>query len=163
MESIKFHSRNLWAHLCLYAACLLANKQTIHGAERGEASALLLSHEKPFSVSDSDISFGGSQFTHFLTSPLQAFFQLVGLSSGIDSVSCLDAFVLYLISLSHRDGVQSSMSLVFVHFQDLYNDAESLLSSGLAEWEVALCTSNSLNQVWAQVLTDPFLRRLIVR
>ncbi|KAG6515072.1 hypothetical protein ZIOFF_025452 [Zingiber officinale] len=100
-------------------------------AERGEASALLLSHEKPVSVSDTDVSFGGSQFTHFLTSPLHAFFQLVGLSSGIDS--------------------------------DLYNDAESLLSSGLAEWEVTLCTSNSLSQVWAQVLTDPFLRRLIVR
>ncbi|XP_065047890.1 uncharacterized protein LOC135583406 isoform X2 [Musa acuminata AAA Group] len=46
---------------------------------------------------------------------------------------------------------------------DAYSNAESLLSSALAEWEVALCTSYSLDQVWAQVLSDPFLRRLILR
>ncbi|WOK92187.1 hypothetical protein Cni_G00878 [Canna indica] len=103
----------------------------IHGAERGEASALLLSHEKPLSVSDDNSSSSGSQFTYFLTAPLQAFCQLVGLSSDIEA--------------------------------DVYKDAESLLSSALAEWEVALCKSNSLDQVWAQVLTDPFLRRLILR
>ncbi|KAJ8479968.1 hypothetical protein OPV22_023695 [Ensete ventricosum] len=46
---------------------------------------------------------------------------------------------------------------------DIYVNAESLLSSALAEWEVTICTCNSLDRVWAQVLTDPFLRRLILR
>ncbi|XP_042406438.1 protein SCAI-like [Zingiber officinale] len=105
--------------------------KTLHGAERGEASILLLSHEKPLSVSDTNSTLRGSQFTHFLTAPLQAFCQLVGLSPDIEA--------------------------------DLYSGAENLLSSAIAEWEVALCTSNSLDQVWAQVLTDPFLRRLIIR
>ncbi|XP_042434892.1 protein SCAI-like isoform X1 [Zingiber officinale] len=103
----------------------------VHGAERGEASILLLSHDKPMSVSDTNPISSGSQFTHFLTAPLQAFCHLVGLSPDIEA--------------------------------DLYSGAENLLSSALAEWEVSLCTSNSLDQVWAQVLTDPFLRRLIIR
>ncbi|XP_074567996.1 uncharacterized protein LOC141824587 isoform X2 [Curcuma longa] len=103
----------------------------VHGAERGEASVLLLSHDKPMSVSDTNPASSGSQFTHFLTAPLQAFCHLVGLSPDIEA--------------------------------DLYSSAENLLSSALAEWEVSLCSSNSLDQVWAQVLTDPFLRRLIVR
>nr|XP_018675117.1 PREDICTED: protein SCAI homolog isoform X2 [Musa acuminata subsp. malaccensis] len=105
--------------------------KTIHGAERGEASALLLSHEKPLSVSETDLTSSGSQFTYFLTAPLQAFCQLVGLSPDVEA--------------------------------DIYSNAESLLSSALAEWEVTLCTSKSLDRVWAQVLTDPFLRRLILR
>ncbi|KAJ8471318.1 hypothetical protein OPV22_025661 [Ensete ventricosum] len=105
--------------------------KTIHGAERGETSALLLSHEKLLSVSDTGLTSSGSQFTYFLTAPLQAFYQLVGLSSDMED--------------------------------DAYSNAESLLSSALAEWEVALRTSISLDQVWAQVLSDPFLRRLILR
>ncbi|CAL9753176.1 unnamed protein product [Musa acuminata subsp. burmannicoides] len=105
--------------------------KTIHGAERGEASALLLSHEKPLFLSDTNVTSGGSQFTYFLTAPLQAFYQLIGLSSDIEP--------------------------------DVYSNAESLLSSALVEWEVLLCTSNFLDQVWAQILTDPFLRRLILR
>ncbi|URE07214.1 hypothetical protein MUK42_19836, partial [Musa troglodytarum] len=100
-------------------------------AERGEASALLLSHEKPLFLSDTTVTSGGSQFTYFLTAPLQAFYQLIGLSSDIEP--------------------------------DVYSNAESLLSSALVEWEVLLCASNSLDQVWAQILTDPFLRRLILR
>ncbi|RRT66775.1 hypothetical protein B296_00039914 [Ensete ventricosum] len=71
--------------------CFLSNLQTMHGAERGEASALLLSHEKPLSVSETDLTSSGSQFTYFLTAPLQAFCQLVGLSSDVEAVSCLDA------------------------------------------------------------------------
>ncbi|WOL08730.1 hypothetical protein Cni_G17483 [Canna indica] len=107
--------------------------KTIHGAERGEAAALVLSHSKPLSVSvsDTDLTSSGSQFTFFLTSPLQAFCQLVGCSSGVDN--------------------------------EVYSNAEIVISSALAEWEVELCTSKSLHQVWAQILTDPFLRRLILR
>lgn len=104
--------------------------KVLHGAERGETAALLLSPEKPSSIS-SDLTPNGGQFTFFLTSPLLAYCQLIGLSSEIDV--------------------------------DAYNNAETILSSTLAEWEVTLCTSNSLDPVWAQVLPDPFLRRLIVR
>ncbi|KAJ6733598.1 PROTEIN SCAI [Salix koriyanagi] len=46
---------------------------------------------------------------------------------------------------------------------DFYNDAEEILSIAFSEWEVILCTSKSLDLVWAQVLSDPFLRRLILR
>ncbi|XP_008805899.2 protein SCAI homolog [Phoenix dactylifera] len=105
--------------------------KAIHGAERGEAAALLLSPERPSSVFATDLTLNGSQFTYFLTAPLQAFCQLVGLSSDVEA--------------------------------DVYRNAEGILSSALAEWEVILCTCNSLNQVWAQVLPDPFLRRLILR
>ncbi|KAF3439248.1 hypothetical protein FNV43_RR17524 [Rhamnella rubrinervis] len=46
---------------------------------------------------------------------------------------------------------------------DVYNDAENILSTAFSEWEVILCTSTTLDLVWAQVLSDPFLRRLILR
>lgn len=38
-----------------------------------------------------------------------------------------------------------------------------ILSSAFSELEVILCKENSLDLVWAQVLSDPFLRRLIIR
>ncbi|KAK8942191.1 hypothetical protein KSP40_PGU017823 [Platanthera guangdongensis] len=114
-----------------FKAGLLELVLQIHGSERGEAAALLLSPRRPSSVSDFDVSAAGSQFTYFLTAPLLAFIQLVGLKSDIDV--------------------------------DVYSSAESILSSAIAEWEVILCTSEGLDQVWAQVLPDPFLRRLILR
>ncbi|GMH00677.1 hypothetical protein Nepgr_002516 [Nepenthes gracilis] len=46
---------------------------------------------------------------------------------------------------------------------DLYDNAERLLSSALNNWGGTLATSGSLNPVWAQVLCDPFLRRIILR
>ena len=64
--------------------------QVLHGAERGEAAALLLSPMRPAfkNLSDVDISKNGSQFTFFLTAPLPAFCQMVGLhSSNINAVS----------------------------------------------------------------------------
>ncbi|XP_034907305.1 uncharacterized protein [Populus alba] len=108
--------------------------KVLHGAERGEPAALLLSPLKPafknlFAV---DTSRCGSQFTFFLTAPLQAFCQMVGITSA-----------------------DSDM--------DFYNDAEEILSIAFSEWEVILCTSKGLDLVWAQVLSDPFLRRLILR
>lgn len=47
--------------------------------------------------------------------------------------------------------------------QDIYNKAEKLLSSSLSDWGSTLATSDTIDPVWAQVLTDPFLRRLILR
>ncbi|PKA53160.1 hypothetical protein AXF42_Ash009890 [Apostasia shenzhenica] len=103
----------------------------IHGSEKGEAAALLLSPRRPPSISNAGLTPSGSQFTYFLTAPLLAFIQLVGLKSDIDV--------------------------------DVYSSAESIFSSAFAEWEVILCTSERLDHVWAQVLPDPFLRRLILR
>ncbi|KAK8644460.1 hypothetical protein V6N13_123766 [Hibiscus sabdariffa] len=108
--------------------------KVLHGAERGEKAALLLSPLRPIfkDPSGAVISQKGSQFTFFLTAPLQAFCQMVG------------------FSLSDSD-------------MEVINAAESILSASFSEWEVILCKSPSLDLVWAQVLSDPFLRRLIVR
>uniref|UniRef100_A0A5B6YU59 Protein SCAI n=1 Tax=Davidia involucrata TaxID=16924 RepID=A0A5B6YU59_DAVIN len=46
---------------------------------------------------------------------------------------------------------------------DMYNKAENLLSSSLNDWGSTLATSDTLDPVWAQVLSDPFLRRLLLR
>ncbi|VFR02427.1 unnamed protein product [Cuscuta campestris] len=46
---------------------------------------------------------------------------------------------------------------------DLFNKAEKLLSSSLNQWGQLLAESDNLNPVWAQILGDPFLRRLILR
>lgn len=63
--------------------------QVIHGQERGETAALLLSPQKPtIQGSTSERSQYGSQFTFFLTAPLQALCQVVGVSSeDMDPVS----------------------------------------------------------------------------
>uniref|UniRef100_A0A6M2EAR4 RGS domain-containing protein n=1 Tax=Populus davidiana TaxID=266767 RepID=A0A6M2EAR4_9ROSI len=107
--------------------------KVLHGAERGEPAALLLSPLGPAFKNPSavDTAHNGSQFTFFLTAPLQAFCQMVGLTSDSD--------------------------------MDSYNDAEQILSLAFSEWEVILSTSKGLDLVWAQVLSDPFLRRLILR
>ncbi|KAB2058164.1 hypothetical protein ES319_A11G215600v1 [Gossypium barbadense] len=108
--------------------------KVLHGAERGEKAALLLSPLRPTfkGPSSADITQNGSQFTLFLTAPLLAFCQMVG------------------FSLSDSD-------------MEVLNSAESILSTAFSKWEVILCKSPSLDLVWAQVLSDPFLRRLIVR
>ena len=58
--------------------------QIIHGSERGEPSALLLSPLRPSFKNPPNVDAieNGSQFTLFLTSPLLAFCQLVGLSES---------------------------------------------------------------------------------
>ncbi|XP_012492116.1 uncharacterized protein LOC105804171 [Gossypium raimondii] len=108
--------------------------KVLHGAERGEKAALLLSPLRPTfkGPSSADITQNGSQFTLFLTAPLLAFCQMVG------------------FSLSDSD-------------TEVLNSAENILSTAFSKWEVILCKSPSLDLVWAQVLSDPFLRRLIVR
>lgn len=107
--------------------------KVLHGAERGETAALLLSPLRPtFRRSSGLDTHNGSQFTCFLTAPLQAFSELMGLSN------------------SETD-------------TDAYKEAENILSSAFSDWEVILCTSKTLDLVWAQVLSDPFLRRLILR
>ncbi|XP_050205378.1 uncharacterized protein LOC126655301 [Mercurialis annua] len=106
----------------------------LHGAERGEPIALLLSPLKPAfkNLSGVDRMHSGSQFTFFLAAPLQAFCQMVGLTSADTDA-------------------------------DDYTYAEGILANVFAEWEVILCRLTNLDLVWAQVLSDPFLRRLILR
>lgn len=67
-------------------SCILYYYQAIHGAEKGETAALLLSPGRTI-TSTADCANNGSQFTYFLTAPLQAFCQLVGFSSDIEAVS----------------------------------------------------------------------------
>jgi len=75
--------------------CNKINKlQVLGGAERGEPVAMLLSPLKPSfenpSTDDTE-ALNGSQFTFFLTAPLQAFCQMLGLSNTKpDPVSTCD-------------------------------------------------------------------------
>ncbi|BBG97080.1 Protein of unknown function D [Prunus dulcis] len=48
-------------------------------------------------------------------------------------------------------------------FEDTYNKAEKLLSSSFSDWGSTLVTSDTIDPVWAQILSDPFLRRLLLR
>lgn len=108
--------------------------KVLHGAERGETAALILSPLRSTfkDKSGSDLAKNGSQFTFFLTAPLQAFCQMVG-----------------CVSSNYNE--------------DAYSDADGIISTAFSEWEVILCTSSSLDITWAQVLSDPFLRRIILR
>ncbi|XP_062199208.1 uncharacterized protein LOC133901749 [Phragmites australis] len=109
--------------------------KSIHGAERGETAAMLLSPSSRSSAtgfSGDSSRHSGSQFTMFLTAPLQAFCFLIG-NNGMD----ID--------------------------RDAYNKAEELLSLSLNEWAKTLVASSSLHPVWVEVLGDPLLRRLLLR
>lgn len=109
--------------------------KSIHGTEKGEATAMLLSPSSRSSsvgFSGDSTRQSGSQFTMFLTAPLQAFCFVIG-NNGLD----ID--------------------------RDFYNKAEELLSLSLNEWAMTLVASTSLEPVWIEVLGDPLLRRLLLR
>ncbi|KAL1569661.1 protein SCAI-like [Salvia divinorum] len=108
--------------------------KVLHGAERGEPAALFLS-------------------------PLSPSFKN---SSAIDSVRHGSQFTFFL----------SAPLLAFCQLVDynvtednmnMYNRTESILSTAFSKWEQILYTSTDLDLVWAQLLSDPFLRRLILR
>ncbi|KAE9602854.1 putative protein SCAI [Lupinus albus] len=107
--------------------------KVLHGAERGETAALFLSPLKPLFKNPSDVNLhNGSQFTFFLTAPLSAFCQMIGLfPSETDT--------------------------------DVYSEAENILTNAFTEWEIIICSTTSMDIVWAQMISDPFLRRLILR
>ncbi|KAK4772375.1 hypothetical protein SAY86_014150 [Trapa natans] len=108
--------------------------EAISGAEKGEQAALLLSPRcsAPIGANDYSRQSNGMLFTMFLTTPLQAFCILVGISSSEVDMG-------------------------------VFSNAEKLLSSSLNDWGLALASCDSLSPVWAQVLCDPFLRRLLLR
>ncbi|OAY41825.1 protein SCAI [Manihot esculenta] len=108
--------------------------KTISGAEKGEPAAILISPSCSVSLTAAESSRhqSGSLFTLFLTTPLQAFCLLIGLSgSDIE--------------------------------METYDKAEKSLFSSLNDWGSALATFDTLDPVWAQILGDPFLRRLLLR
>ncbi|BFG35526.1 hypothetical protein CerSpe_218000 [Prunus speciosa] len=108
--------------------------KALHGAERGETAALFLSPLRPAFKNPADAD--------FIQNGSQFTFFLT---------APLSAFC-QLVGFSPSDTEA-----------EVYNDAESILSAAFSEWEVILCTSTSLDLVWAQVISDPFLRRLILR
>ncbi|KAL6277246.1 hypothetical protein ACE6H2_020847 [Prunus campanulata] len=108
--------------------------KALHGAERGETAALFLSPLRPA-----------------FKNPADADFTQNGSQFTFFLTAPLSAFC-QLVGFSPSDTEA-----------EVYNDAESILSAAFSEWEVILCTSTSLDLVWAQVISDPFLRRLILR
>ncbi|CAA7406627.1 unnamed protein product [Spirodela intermedia] len=111
--------------------------KVMYGTEKGGAVAMLLSPKSPSfptgATADSAVSQNGSQFTMFLTAPLQAFCSLLGVAN-----STIDK-------------------------KDAYSKAEELLLMILNEWGRALVSSGSLAPIWIEVLGDLFLRRLLLR
>ncbi|KAF9670355.1 hypothetical protein SADUNF_Sadunf13G0059700 [Salix dunnii] len=106
----------------------------ISGAEKGEPAAIILSPSCSIPLTTADSS------RHHSGSLLTMFL-----------TAPLQTFCL-LIGLSGPDVEM-----------DTYNKAEKLLSSSLNEWGLTLATSDILDPVWAQILGDPFLRRLLLR
>lgn len=78
----------------IYFSCevnyMLVAFQVLHGAERGETASLLLSPLRSTFKGKfgTDVTQYGSQFTFFLTSPLHAFCQMVGLISSDNNAVC---------------------------------------------------------------------------
>ncbi|KAI3693864.1 hypothetical protein L1987_76819 [Smallanthus sonchifolius] len=108
--------------------------KALNTAVKGEPVAMLLSPScsSPIHGAIDPHQPSGSQFTSFLTAPLQAFLNLLGFSGSDIQV-------------------------------DKLNKAEKVLSSSLNLWGEILASSDTLHPVWAQVLGDPFLRRLLLR
>ncbi|KAI3683122.1 hypothetical protein L1987_83622 [Smallanthus sonchifolius] len=108
--------------------------QAINMAQKGEPVAILLSPAVSFPIHgavDPPLP-SGSQFTSFLTVPLQALIVLLGISSSDIQTESL-------------------------------NKAHKILSLSLNKWGEMLASSDAVHPVWAQVLRDPFLRRLLLR
>ncbi|PON37329.1 Protein SCAI, partial [Parasponia andersonii] len=105
----------------------------INGAKKGETAAILLSPRTSFHRTNADSP-------HHSGSLFTAFL-----------TAPLQAFCL-LLGLTASDVEM-----------DTYFMAEKLLSSSLNDWGLNLAALDSLHPVWAQILGDPFLRRLVLR
>ncbi|KAL3537177.1 hypothetical protein ACH5RR_000543 [Cinchona calisaya] len=108
--------------------------KAIDGTEKGEPVAMLLSPTASLPISAMDSSRQPS-----------------GSSFTNFLTAPLQAFIL-LLGFTSAD-IET----------DMYNKAEKLLSSSLNQWGSLLASSDNLNPVWAQILSDPFLRRLLLR
>ncbi|KAM5550958.1 hypothetical protein ABKV19_027352 [Rosa sericea] len=108
--------------------------EAINGVQKGETAAMLLSSSSSYQASDVSSS----------RQPSGSLFTIF-------LTAPMQAFCL-LLGIS---GTDIDM--------DIYNKAEKLLSSSLGDWGSTLAKSDTIDPVWAQVLTDPFLRRLLLR
>ncbi|CAH9085455.1 unnamed protein product [Cuscuta epithymum] len=108
--------------------------KALSGSEKGESTAILLSPTTSFPLSVMDATRQPNQISFTMFLTLP-----------------LQAYILML----GFTGSDVEM--------DLFNKAEKLLSSSLNQWGQALAVSDSLDPVWAQILNDPFLRRLLLR
>ncbi|XP_062113901.1 uncharacterized protein LOC133824897 isoform X2 [Humulus lupulus] len=108
--------------------------EAINGAEKGEMAAILLSPRTSYHCTSAD-------------SPRHS----TGSLFTVFLTAPLQAFCL-LLCISDSDVEM-----------DTYVEAEKLLSSSLNDWGVNLAASDALHPVWAQILRDPFLRRLVLR
>ncbi|KAG6394497.1 hypothetical protein SASPL_145084 [Salvia splendens] len=119
--------------ILLLGADMQNGNQVLRGAERGEPVALFLSPLSP--------SFKNSSVIDSTRHGSQFTFFL--------TAPLLAFCQLFDFNLTEDDKNMSS--------------TESILSAAFSKWEQILCTSADLDLVWAQLLSDPFLRRLILR
>lgn len=110
--------------------------EVIHGEERGEPAALLLSPTmQPAGEHGEQSSYhqkgAGSFFTFFLTAPFLAFCQLVNI---------------HVTTLA----------------QGASEQLQKLVTSLIADWGKTLSVT-TLDPVWVRVMWDPFLRQLLLR
>ncbi|KAB2627019.1 protein SCAI-like [Pyrus ussuriensis x Pyrus communis] len=107
--------------------------EAINGVQKGETAAMLLSSSSSYHT-----TLGSSR-------------QSSGSLFTIFLTAPVQAFCLLLgISGSDID-------------METFDKAEKLLSSSLSEWGSTLVTLDTIDPVWAQILSDPFLRRLLLR
>ncbi|KAL1809173.1 hypothetical protein DCAR_0728714 [Daucus carota subsp. sativus] len=109
--------------------------KAISGTEKGERIAMLLSPT--------------------FSSPTPGLLDSIPQPSGSMFTSFLTAPLQAFLMLIGISGSDIEM--------DLYNKGDKLLSSLLDHWGSVLITSEGLDLVWVQVLSDPFLRRLLLR
>ncbi|TQD95086.1 hypothetical protein C1H46_019292 [Malus baccata] len=107
--------------------------EAINGVQKGETVAMLLSSSSSYHAT---------------------------LSSSRQSSGSL--FTIFLTA-----PVQAFCLLLGISGSDIdmetFDKAEKLLSSSLSDWGSTLVTLDTIDPVWAQILSDPFLRRLLLR
>ncbi|KAH9621807.1 hypothetical protein KSS87_021133 [Heliosperma pusillum] len=136
------------------------------GTEKGEPAAMLLSPRSspPAATGEWSWPTHGSLFTNFLTAPIQAFCLLLGF---FDIQKVFFFFFYRFTFLSSKQILEGFLKQRKAHhetiYQDVYEDANKLLSSSLNDWGLTLATSGALDSVWSQIFCDPFLRRLLLR
>ncbi|GAB2270674.1 hypothetical protein Dimus_005546 [Dionaea muscipula] len=154
----------LEAHLHCVPICSRGNE----GSNCIYASDLLPFTRKPlFIVVDSESSWAfkilsGAEKGEFATMLLSP--HSTPLISGADS-ECQISGSLFTMFLAAP--IQAFCHLLGFSGSDIdvemFDNAEKLLSTSLMEWGTNLAIASTLHPAWAQVLCDPFLRRLILR
>ncbi|VAI33304.1 hypothetical protein VPH35_090635 [Triticum aestivum] len=82
--------------------------KAIHDAEKGEPAALLLSPRIASAMPGVESMGNGGQFTYFLTAPMQAFCQLAGITSDIDSDTYANAENILFSALEQYEEILST-------------------------------------------------------